>query len=267
MIDLKKQLQDEIMEIIYPLGDKIELEAVGSDGFSLSYRANIPMLSASLIKLPILLYAYKNPNIQSEVLDQTIHLDDDQIVSGSGVLQVLSVREWTIRDLLALMISVSDNTATNLLMDFFGIHRLQKWIEDQGLTETSIERKMMDMDAQKEGRTNWISAHDANWMIQQIFSEDTPLPGEAKSWLLRQQFRDKLPGLFDEKARPILVYNKTGEMEQVDHDAAYFSCDNEHMAVTVLTSGCENRQDALFALQQIGQLIAQYLLDISESVG
>ncbi|MDN3953837.1 serine hydrolase [Sporolactobacillus laevolacticus] len=267
LIDLNKQLADTISTIVRPLGDYIAVEISGSDGFSFSYHENIPMLSASLIKLPVLLYAYKSAELDSSILEQTIHLDEQRIVSGSGVLQILSLRDWTIRDLLALMINVSDNTATNLLMDFFGIENLQAWVEKQGLVETRIERKMMDEEAQREGRTNWISAHDANWMIQQIFSENDPLPDDAKAWLLHQQFRDKLPGLFDEKSQPVTVYNKTGEMEEIDHDAAYFFYNGHSVAATVLTSGIENRQDALFPIQNIGQLIEEYLVEVAHSVG
>ncbi|MCQ2009103.1 class A beta-lactamase-related serine hydrolase [Sporolactobacillus sp. STSJ-5] len=267
MVDLNKKLYNDIKAIVLPLGEKIEIEAAGSDGFFLSYQANIPMVAASLIKLPILLYTYEQLTIRSTILEKMIHLDEKQIVSGSGVLQVLSRRDWTIKDLLALMINVSDNTATNVLMDFLGIDNIQSWVEEQGLAETRIERRMMDERAQQEGRTNWISAHDANWMIRRIFSEHDPLPDEAKSWMLHQQFRDKLPGLFNEKDQPVTVYNKTGEMNEIDHDAAFFVCGGHSVAVSVLTSDFENRQSALAAIQNIGQRIADYLVEIAQSVG
>ncbi|SFF98332.1 serine hydrolase [Sporolactobacillus nakayamae] len=267
MIDLNDDLYKAIMDIVYKLDGHIAIEAIGSDGFALGYKENVPMLSASLIKLPILLYVYKGLNGSSDMLNQTITLSKNQIVGGSGVLQVLSAHEWKVKDLLALMINVSDNTATNLIMDFFGIDPIQAWIEEQGLVETRVERKMMDEFAQQEGRTNWISAHDANWMIRRIFSKSDPLPDEVQSWLVHQQFRDKLPGLFDEKIQPVTVYNKTGEMENIDHDAAYFYCNGHSMALTVMTSGLENRQDALFAIQKIGNLAAHYLIELSKSVG
>ncbi|MCO7125707.1 class A beta-lactamase-related serine hydrolase [Sporolactobacillus shoreicorticis] len=264
MTDASTELRKVFRSVTNEFRDHIAVEAIGSDGASFGYNENIPMLSASLIKLPILFYAFKNPHLNPSQLQQTVRFDEEQIVGGSGVLQLLSGREWMVKDLLGLMISVSDNTATNLIMDFFGIDQIQKWVADQGLTETKIERKMMDEDAQRKGRTNRISAHDANSVIRHIFSKTDPFPDEVKFWMLHQQFRDKLPGLFDEKTQPVSVYNKTGEMEEIDHDAAYFTCNGHSMAVTVMTSGIKNRQKALMAIQNIGDAIANYLIQQSE---
>jgi len=264
MNDADTELRKTFISITDELKDHISIESIGSDGFVFGYNENIPKLSASLIKLPILFYAFKNPRIDQTQLQQTIRFDKGKIVGGSGVLQLLSGREWTVKDLLGLMISVSDNTATNLILDFFGIDQIQNWIAEQGLTETKIERKMMDEVAQLKGRTNRISAHDANLIIRRIFSKVDPFPDEVKFWMLHQQFRDKLPGLFDEKTQPVVVYNKTGEMEEIDHDAAYFTCNGHSMAVTVMTSGIQNRQEALIAIQDIGNAIANYLIKRSE---
>ncbi|GEB76039.1 serine hydrolase [Sporolactobacillus inulinus] len=265
MVVLNDQLHKDLMKIVRPYDDQISIAAKGSDGFSFTYQAEVPMLSASLIKLPILLYAFKKSEQNKRLLDQLVRFDDQQIVGGSGVLQVLSSREWKVSDLLALMINVSDNTATNLMIDFLGLSNLKKWVKDQGFLETKIERKLMDEAAQKEGRTNWISARDANKMIQQLFIGSGALPKEAQSWLLKQQFRYKLPGLFDEKDQPVAVYNKTGEMEAIDHDAGFFVYKQHSMAVTVMTSGLENRQEALSAIQIIGLRVQNYLINVAQA--
>ncbi|WP_037581239.1 serine hydrolase [Sporolactobacillus terrae] len=265
MVVLNDQLHKDLMKIVRLHEDQISVAAEGSDGFSFTYQAGMPMVSASLIKLPILLYAFKERDRYKKLFEHVVRFDDQQIVGGSGVLQILSSREWKLSDLLALMINVSDNTATNLMIDFFGISNLQNWVRDQGFLETKIERKLMDEAAQKEGRTNWISARDANRMIQQLFIGSGALPKEAQSWLLKQQFRYKLPGLFDEKDQPVAVYNKTGEMEAIDHDAGFFVYQKHSMAVTVMTSGFLNRQAALFAIQNIGMHVQNYLINVAQA--
>lgn len=260
MTGLNEKLAEGLADLAAPFSSRIAIKAEGSDGFHFSLNESVPMLSASLIKLPILLYVSDRASSDPLMISRKILLRNSEIVGGSGVLQVLSGRSWSIRDLLALMISVSDNTATNLLIDAFGLERIQKWINRQGYFETTLGRKLMDEAAESAGRRNLISARDACRAIQRIFNDEYPYPEEVKKWFLCQQFRDKLPGLFDEIPNPVSVYNKTGEMEKIDHDAAFFSYRGHHLSIAVLTNGIANRQKALAIIQNIGKSISDYLI-------
>lgn len=259
MTPLQKRLNDDIAALVAPFENKIGV-AVDGDGFRFCHGETVPMLSASLIKLPILLYTFSKAAKEPGLLEKRIWMDRKDVVSGSGVLQVLEKAAWTIRDLLALMIAVSDNTATNLLIEVFGVEAIQNWVRGQGLSETVLSRKMMDEQAKAGGRENVISAGDACRCMQRIFgggirAEDA---ANAQSWLERQQFRDKLPGLVDEEK--VAVFNKTGEMEGIEHDAGYFSYRTRGMFVAVLTRGIEPRTKAVAVIQQIGKKIADYLI-------
>lgn len=266
---LEKRLNDDIAALIAPFEDKIGIAVIG-DGFKFFHREKAAMLSASLIKLPILLYAFAKAAKDPGILEKRIRPGREDIVGGSGVLQVLEETEWTIRDLLALMIAVSDNTATNLLMDEFGIDAMQNWGRGQGLSATVISRKMMDEQSKAEGRENMISAGDACRCMERIFgagirAEDS---ADAQSWLARQQFRDKLPGLVDEvEGEEVVVFNKTGEMEGIEHDAGYFSYRERGVFAAVLTSGIEPRTKAVAVIQQIGRKIADDLIECGEGEG
>lgn len=255
---LKKTLED----LSAPFGKRIAIQAAGTDGFRFSLNAAQPMLSASLIKLPILLYACRQAVKSPGLFRQQVTLKDSEIVGGSGVLQVLSGRTWSVRDLLALMINVSDNTATNLLIDFFGKIQIQHWIRVNGFNGTFLGRKLMDEAAESAGQRNKTSAADACAMIERVMTLEGPESGTIRSWFLHQQFRGKLPALFDELPCPVAVYNKTGEMGEVDHDAASFVCGGHRLSIAVLTEGIKNRQKVLAAIQTIGRKIADYLLSL-----
>ncbi|RYL90364.1 serine hydrolase [Sporolactobacillus sp. THM7-4] len=261
---LKEEFINKLKSLTEPLGDQIAIAAEGSDGFRFLYNESVPMLSASLIKLPVLLYVYDQAKIDRSILKKTIVLRNHEIVGGSGVLQILSGREWSVRDLLALMINVSDNTATNLLIEEFGIRPIQQWVREHGYKETTLERKMMDTAAEDAGKRNLISARDACQAIRTLFSDQKAYPDEIKSWFLHQQFRGKLPGLIDEVPNPVSVYNKTGEMEEIDHDAAFFSYKSSSMSIAVLTSGVKDRQIALSVIQKIGKSVSDYLIQSEE---
>ncbi|MFT8316783.1 MAG: serine hydrolase [Sporolactobacillus sp.] len=253
-------------ERIDPFGEKLAIEVSSSDNLHFSRNPAQPMLSASLIKLPILLHVLDESLRDPLLLEERVQIKEKSIVGGSGVLQVLSENEWPVRDLLALMISVSDNTATNLIIDHFGIDPINHWIRVHHLSGTRLERRLMDEAAENEGKHNLISAHDACTCMKRIFWEQHGYPEAVKSWFLHQQFRDKLPGLFDELPLPVEVYNKTGEMEEVDHDAAFFQCGSVSLILTVLTAGIADRQAVFRTIQTIGKTAADYLMREKEKM-
>ena len=99
-------------------------------------------------------------------------------------------------DLATLMITVSDNVATNLIIDRLGMDTIQGWIDKAGLGETRIERRMMDRAAMAAGRGNWTSAADMEAILSAI-AADTCVSGEASRQMRRaleaQQIQDRLP--------------------------------------------------------------------------
>jgi hypothetical protein len=74
-------------------------------------------------------------------------------VAGTGVLKALAPGlKPTWSDLAMLMITVSDNVATILIIDRLGTETIQAWIDKAGLAETRLERRMMDRAAMSAGR-------------------------------------------------------------------------------------------------------------------
>jgi Beta-lactamase class A len=253
-------LTRSLKDLSAPFGKQMAIESVGTDDFHFSLNASQSMLSASLIKLPILLCACEQASRDPGLFRKQVKLTDSKIVGGSGVLQILSGREWSVRDLLALMINVSDNTATNLLIDFLGRDTIQDWIRRNGFSGTELGRKLMDEAAESAGQRNRISAADACAMVERVMTMEDSVSNEVRLWFLHQQFRGKLPALFDELPCPVDVYNKTGEMGGVDHDTACFVRGEHRLTIAVLTEGAEDRQKVLTAIQLIGRKIADYLL-------
>ena len=119
----------------------------------LEFTVNADMLfpTASIIKVPILLEFYNQ--VSSGVLDpEEIHtLNDDVKVGGSGVLQYMSTKtQLTLEDWARLMINLSDNTATNHMIDVVGMTEVNKLLEKMGFKKTRLVRKMQaDVDPDK----------------------------------------------------------------------------------------------------------------------
>ncbi len=80
---------------------------------------------------------------------------------GAGFSWLLHQRRIPWHDVLLLMISLSDNLCTNLVLEHIGLERMQhSFTHDLGLKDTVVERKLMDFAARKQGKDNWISAQD-----------------------------------------------------------------------------------------------------------
>ena len=111
-------------------------------GASMSFRGDSTFATASLIKVPILVALYDQIEQKRIALDDRIVVLKADKVPGSGVLQFLhDGLEITVADAAWLMITLSDNTATNLLLDKVPMRRVWQKMEALGLPHTKVHSK------------------------------------------------------------------------------------------------------------------------------
>jgi beta-lactamase class A len=203
-------------------------------------RADEAVTAASTIKVPILAAALEEVNAGRLELAQPNAIPP-QRAGGSGVLHALSyLHALTLADLLTLMIIVSDNTATNVVIDLIGMERVNQFCADAGLNGTVLRRKMMDAEAARLGLENTTTAHDQAKLLGAIAWGNllpAPLRAFALQALERQQFNDGLPSLLPDE---VIVAHKTGELPGVRHDVGVITGPNGRQAVVaVLLSGID----------------------------
>src|SRR5438046_826471 len=113
--------------------------------------------SASVIKLPLVMTLYADATRGLIDLDERVAVGDR--VDGSGVLRhVRDVERLSLRDLAMLAIIVSDNTATNRLIERIGIDRVGERLREWGCPRTRLSRKMYDFEAAEPGRGEVMKA-------------------------------------------------------------------------------------------------------------
>lgn len=111
-------------------------------GAELAYRAEESFPTASLIKVPILVTVFDLVRQGRLSLDDRINVLPIDVVPGAGVLQHLHAGiSITVRDAAWLMITISDNTATNLLLDRIIIRRVWDKMDALGLSRTRVHSK------------------------------------------------------------------------------------------------------------------------------
>jgi beta-lactamase class A len=98
---------------------------------------DVPVPSASTRKISILMAALKAVHDGKLALDQKVTVDARYQDNDSGTFQHLTPGFWiTFRDALVMMIIVSDNTCTGLVVDLVGLSELQRYCDSVGLTRT-----------------------------------------------------------------------------------------------------------------------------------
>ena len=116
-----------------------------SNAFDFSFDDDARVGSASTIKVSILLEALRQARDGELSLDTRYTVTPEQCCDGSGVITHLhDGLVVTLRDLLTLMIIVSDNTATNIAIDTVGMDKVNSTLRGFGCTGTTLMRKMYD---------------------------------------------------------------------------------------------------------------------------
>ena len=175
--------------------------------------------AASVIKLPIYAVVMKLCAEGRLSLDQKLLCRDEDKLPPSGALCFFSGElELDIRTLAALMISISDNTAANLLIRMLGINLLNEQFREIGLSETRMERLLFDMDAKARGRENRFAPEEIGSLLERIVRGEfisRSVSKEMQTLLLTQQISHKIPGYLPE-GTPVM--HKTGEDDGITHD-------------------------------------------------
>ncbi|RBP88025.1 beta-lactamase class A [Cytobacillus firmus] len=217
--------------------------------------------SASLIKVPILLAGLSQAENNLLQLDEEAEVNDTVRVGGAGVLQAMS-KDLKVKviDLMTLMVIVSDNTATNLIIERLGIEKINQLIKGLGFNCTELNRKMMDFEALKNGMDNITTARDMVYGMKAL-AEHSLLSGKytekALDILEKQQYKNKLANTID--TEKVKVASKTGELPGIEHDCAIFTYKGNTVYAAVLVDQLQSQAAGGEVLAAIGSRINQYI--------
>ena len=190
-------------------------------GETYGYHSEDSFVAASLPKLALLLEVLQLAHAGEFSLTDKIKVRDSQKVGGCGALKSFPGDvEIEIQTLCRLMITISDNTATNALLRLVGFPRLAEDFAKMGLFKTRLERCYFDSEAEARGLVNEVCPGEIGMLLEQIYRREfccEEVSAKAEEILLLQQIRHKIPGYIGRSKK---IANKTGESENVTHDGA-----------------------------------------------
>lgn len=186
------------------------------------WRGAEPQRAASLIKVGLVALLFLQAQRGELALEEKITCPWEGVVEGGPLALLGGGRSFSYRELAALSLSWSDNTAANLLLERLGLERVQDFMR-RSLGTTSLQWRRYFMHSPLIEGENYLTPLDGVKLYLQLWQGDL-LRGEywQQFWSLLhgQQFREKLPALLPAS---LWSANKTGELDDgARHDLALF---------------------------------------------
>jgi len=198
---------------------------------------------ASSIKIAVLAELYRQAEQsaagttgKAKLTDRYLVRESD-LVPDSHIMGGLTpgVTALTNRDLATIMVAVSDNSATNVLIDRVGMDNVVGSMQRLGLSHTQLRRKMMDLKAAADGRENISTPREMMQLLELLYRgkvigqpllEDffTVLATPKDSWLPRNLPED------------LRIANKPGALEGVRNDSGIVFLKNRPYVICVMTT-------------------------------
>jgi len=184
------------------------------------HRADERVPSASVIKLPILVEAMEWAKAGQINLDEIYILLDSDKAGGSGILQTYPHRSRiAYRDLLTLMMTHSDNTATNILIRELGMEAVNQRLRSLGLPTSQLNRMMMDTAAVRRGVENYVTAGEMNRLLGRIYRHEVATPALCAQMLDILKRNEDTLTIPSGLPKTVVVAHKTGTLAYVRGDA------------------------------------------------
>jgi beta-lactamase class A len=229
-------------------------------GEKFDLNADEPMPTASLIKLAVLIEAYQQAAEGKIKLSDPVTLRLEDKVPGAGVLtdHFTPGLKFPLHDALHLMIALSDNTATNLVLEQTGIHAVCKRMEDWGFPNTKINAKVfrgsttsIAPDRTKRFGLGSTTAHEMVGVLEKLENKEILTPdacNEVLALLKKCDDHEKFPRFLPEG---IAVAHKTGSVSDARTDAGIIYLPSGPVAVCVLT---DKNEDQRWVVDNAGNL-------------
>lgn len=170
--------------------------------------------AASTIKAPIASYFFhycqENPDFMPT---EKVSIKHENMVKGSGIAHLLSAdASFSYLDLVKLMIILSDNAATNEIVDLLDWQNINAYLSDLGMAKTQFRHKMMIT----AGRgPNLTTAADMALFFEKLFHKELPKSQQQLDILNEVKLRDRIPALLPNELK---IAHKPGSLPQAVHD-------------------------------------------------
>lgn len=239
------------------------------DGLGLRHNETEVFQAASVLKLPLLLDALQRVERGELELTRRYAMRAEDRAGGSGVLKVCDGGlELTLRDLLTLMIVVSDNTATNMMLDILGgLDAINARFEAMGLETTRVVGKLqvpweLKTEAQRKGHNAELTPQGMLGLLERLWNGQILQPETreiALEILGQQQFTEMIGRYLPEGTK---VATKSGQITGVRNDVGFVLTERPY-ALAIASRDCPDLQyyvdnEGVLAVARVSRLVYEF---------
>jgi len=207
---------------------------------------------ASSIKVAVLAELYRQAQAGKLKLTDLYTVQATDLVPDSTIMGGLTpgVTRITLRDLATMMIAVSDNSATNVLIDRVGMENVNALMDSLGLAHTRLRRKMMDLKAASEGRENISTPAEMMTLLEDLYRGKVLNKEMTADFfvMLSTPKNSFIPRDLPEGSK---IANKPGELEGVRNDSGVVFVENRPYVICVMTTYLHRERDGEEAIAKI----------------
>jgi beta-lactamase class A len=243
---LEKRLQD-ISSRLDGVAGYVVLDLTSGERISHLDRDTFP--TASTIKLAIVHELFMQVAEKKIRLDESMTLDRAKAVGGSGVLFELGTPTLSVSDYAGLMVMLSDNTATNVLIDRLGMENITRRMQTLGLNQTKLRRHMMDTAAARRGDENVSTPDEIARLLQALAKNESAIA------LLKKPKESRL-----RKGLPegVVTADKPGELDGVRVDAGIVFAASRPYIFCVMTTFLKDEGEGERAIEEMSRASYDY---------
>lgn len=236
---LRAKFETELQRIASDFNGVLGIQVVDlAEGDRIGVNEALPFPQGSAIKVAVLLELFHQARERPALLREHRTVTTDQQVGGSGIIRYFGdgTSSPSIEDLAVLMIVLSDNTATNMLIEEVGMGAVNETLRRLGFTETRLQREMMRSAASARGDENLSTPAEAAELMVRI--ENCEIPVSAQGC---ERIRDILRIPKDDPMRDAIspdvpVAFKSGWIEGVRALWAFVDLPDRPYVLTVMTN-------------------------------
>ena len=230
-----------------------------TDGRLLLRNADRVFPTASSIKIAVLLELYRQDQEAragakgKARLDDIYTFDPKDLVEDSQIMAGLTagVTRVTNRDLAQFVVAVSDNAATNVLIDRVGMQNVNATLRSLGLTKTMLRRKMIDIAAARRGDENVSTPQEMTRLLEMIY-KGKALNKELTDQLIKQLKTLKKDNYLSyELPADVELADKPGSLDGVRNDVGIIFAQNRPFAIAVMTAYDRDEKAAERAISEV----------------
>lgn len=244
----------------------VGVSLIGPDGNTWQHHGDRIFNAASTFKIAVMVTIYRQIDAGTLHLDDRYTLTDADRTGGSGVLNHMQTgANISLQDLIYLMISISDNLATDVLTEKAGIAAINETMADLGMKNSRIDRTIREFFALMKPLSGPMpvmraTPNDYAGAVRAILDNEAASADSCAAMaemLTTQQNRRRLARYLTPNA-PVQYGSKTGTLAGVCNDVGYIRGDNGRLIMAVYT---ENFPDSHVAEETIGEIARAAMAD------